>query len=224
MQRRLRLPPPLAVLTAALLCAAVAPAPAPAAAARTATSARFELVDVNVRGTVGVALDDGADHYTYSGRATYADGNATRGELTIPLSAAKRRALLLPFTATGLTYGGNSDATIVTPTRTWDCGQATPDALEPTSIAAGITFRGDRMRIQWSFFPPPMSCPQGAPAWSIPGIPVAATTRTYSLRQLLAVKRGKNVRIAPGIDSSWSDDGGLHHVSWSGTLRLKRVA
>lgn len=209
---------------AALLAIAVVPPVGTATAAakkKPPTSARYEIVGVDVRGTATSTLDDGDTHYRYSGVARYAATEKKLGTFTIP--PAGRRDEPVAFTVRPLVYTGTSRATISTKDTRWQCGARTSEEAAPDGLTAAVSFRGDELVMQWILVPPVMLCPSGSPAWSIPGMPSFVTTRRYVLSFFFGVRRGQLVKLQPQIDSGWSNDGGDHRIRWSGYVKLKRL-
>lgn len=222
MPRSSSLPAALAALLALALAApfATATAAAKKKPPRT-TPVRYEIVGVDISGTATSALDDGDTHYRYSGVARYAATEKRLGSFTIP--PAGRRDELVAFTVEPVVYTGTSRATISSGSSSWSCGARTSEQAAPTGLTAAVSFRGDELVMQWILVPPVMVCPNGSPAWSIPGMPAFVTTRRYELPFFLRVRRGQLVKLQPKINSGWSNSGGDHRIRWDGYVKLKRL-
>lgn len=182
---------------------------------RRAKPARWKISRVKLDGWSHHRFSEGDERFEAKGRIAY----RTKGRLAGPPADLSRRRIPLatPLSTRGITWTGYSDATLSTATGSWSCSHNQRPIR--AGLAGSFTVLAKRVRVQWSLAPTLLRCPEGAPKWSFPGLPLAAMTSTFPSKLL----RGRSARIPVDIQHRWSDDAGSHEVHWDGFVHLKRV-
>lgn len=160
-------------------------------------------------------------HFVYGGLARYESATDRQGVWNL----TPKNGRVTSFTAASLEYTGSSVATATEEIgTTWTCSlDRTPRGAAPTTLPATAFFSKTELRLNFTLVWPAVRCPQEAPAWNHPVIPVDAGEQRYRLSRLTKVRPGRFVTLPIDIADAWEDEPGQSTISWKGKLILERL-
>jgi hypothetical protein len=182
----------------------------------------FAVDTVDVRGTMRQDSGLGSSpRFVYGGVARYESATDRQGIWNLTPTNGR----VTSFTAESLEYTGSSIATATEETGTvFTCSLgATPSGFAPTRLPATAFFSKSELRLNFTLVWPAVRCPDNAPAWNHPIIPVDAGEQRYPLSRFTKVRPGRFVTLRIDIADAWDDDPGQSTIAWSGKLVLERL-